>query len=194
MGVAGGGGNTQAPRPATATAATLMRGKNEKIETFHEFKTTGQLVGSDREARPSVQYVQYCVLRNGFETLASMCVREGSSGALGCALIKSQLATATCSMSALARFADSSRTSREVGEVPLPDSCSAANRCYSMISSARTSSVGGILKPRALAALRLMTNSNLVACSIGRSAGLAPLRILSTKVAARRYIGMKSTP
>ena len=72
--------------------------------------------------------------------------------------------------------------------------CSKANRYYSMISPARTSSVGGMIKPRALAALRLMTNSNLVACSIGRSAGLAPLRILSTKVAARRYIGMKSTP
>jgi hypothetical protein len=28
--------------------------------------------------------------------------------------------------------------------------------------------------------LRLMTSSNLVGCSTGRSAGLAPLRILST--------------
>ena len=65
---------------------------------------------------------------------------------------------------------------------------------YSINSSARASSVRGMIKPRALAALRLMTSSNLVACSIGRSAGLAPLRILSTKVAARRYIGMKSTP
>jgi hypothetical protein len=30
--------------------------------------------------------------------------------------------------------------------------------------------------------LRLMTRSNLVGCSTGRSAGLAPLRILSTTV------------
>jgi hypothetical protein len=29
--------------------------------------------------------------------------------------------------------------------------------------------------------LRLMTSSNLVGCSMGRSAGRAPLRILSTK-------------
>ena len=49
-----------------------------------------------------------------------------------------------------------------------------------MISSARCRSGGGIVRPRALAVFRLMTSSNLVGCSTGRSAGLAPLRILST--------------
>src|SRR5262249_10878538 len=53
-------------------------------------------------------------------------------------------------------------------------------------SSARASSEGGIVRPRALAVLRLMTNSNLVGCSMGRSPGLAPLRILSIYSAARR--------
>jgi hypothetical protein len=57
---------------------------------------------------------------------------------------------------------------------------------YSITSSARASSVGGTVRPSALAALRLITNSNLVGCSIGRSVGLAPLRILSTSPAARR--------
>jgi hypothetical protein len=47
-------------------------------------------------------------------------------------------------------------------------------------SSARSSSDCGIVRPSALAVLRLITNSNFVACSTGRSAGLAPLRILST--------------
>ena len=47
-------------------------------------------------------------------------------------------------------------------------------------SSARASTDGGIVRPSALAVLRLMTSSNLVGCSTGRSAGLAPLRILST--------------
>src|SRR4029453_2678584 len=47
-------------------------------------------------------------------------------------------------------------------------------------SSARPSSDGGIVRPRALAVGRLMTNSNFVACSTGRSPGLAPLRIRST--------------
>src|ERR1035437_9814012 len=35
---------------------------------------------------------------------------------------------------------------------------------YSITSSARVSSDGGIVKPSALAVLRLMTNSNLVGC------------------------------
>src|SRR5207245_11130642 len=48
--------------------------------------------------------------------------------------------------------------------------------------------------PSALAVLRLITNSNLVGCSIGRSAGLAPFRILSTWVAARRYESTRSNP
>lgn len=47
-------------------------------------------------------------------------------------------------------------------------------------SSARTSTVCGIVRPSALAVFRLITSSNLFGCSTGRSAGLAPLRILST--------------
>ena len=49
-----------------------------------------------------------------------------------------------------------------------------------MISSARTSTDGGIVRPSALAVFRLMTSSNLIGCWTGRSAGLAPFRILST--------------
>ena len=40
--------------------------------------------------------------------------------------------------------------------------------------------VGGIVRPRASAVFRLMTNSNFMGCSTGRSAGLVPFRILST--------------
>jgi hypothetical protein len=47
-------------------------------------------------------------------------------------------------------------------------------------SSARISTDCGIVSPRAFAVFMLMTSSNLVGCSTGRSAGLAPLRILST--------------
>ena len=39
---------------------------------------------------------------------------------------------------------------------------------------------GGMVRPSASAVLRLMTNSNLLGCSMGRSPGLAPLRSLST--------------
>jgi hypothetical protein len=44
-------------------------------------------------------------------------------------------------------------------------------------SSAWASSIGGISRPSAFAVLRLMTISNFLGCSTGRSAGLVPLRI-----------------
>ena len=47
---------------------------------------------------------------------------------------------------------------------------------YSITSSARARSEGGISIPNAFAVLRLMTSSNLVGCTTGRSAGHAPLR------------------
>src|SRR6266542_376125 len=46
--------------------------------------------------------------------------------------------------------------------------------------SSRAAILVGIVRPICLAAFRLITNSNFVGCSTGRSAGLAPLRILST--------------
>src|SRR5215212_868749 len=48
---------------------------------------------------------------------------------------------------------------------------------HSITSSARASSIGGISRPSALAVLRLITNSNLVGCRMGRSAALVSLRI-----------------
>ena len=44
-------------------------------------------------------------------------------------------------------------------------------------SSAVASSVGGMARPGNLAVWALMTSSNLLACTTGRSAGLAPLRV-----------------
>ena len=49
---------------------------------------------------------------------------------------------------------------------------------YSITLSARPSSGSGMVRPSALAVLRLMTNSTLVDRCTGRSAGLAPFRIL----------------
>src|SRR6266850_5464334 len=51
---------------------------------------------------------------------------------------------------------------------------------YSITLSAAASSVGGTVRPKALAALRLITNSKLVGCWIGKSAGLVPLRTFPT--------------
>jgi hypothetical protein len=49
---------------------------------------------------------------------------------------------------------------------------------YSMTSPARARIDGGTVRPSALAVLRLTTSSKVVGCWTGRSAGLAPLRIL----------------
>ena len=48
---------------------------------------------------------------------------------------------------------------------------------HSIISSASASSFAGISRPSALAALRLITNWNFIACMTGRSAAFSPLRI-----------------
>ena len=70
--------------------------------------------------------------------------------------------------------------------VPKGDICSAANivhlvwAAYSITSSARTSSIGGTSSPSALAVAMLITSSNLVGWSTGRSAGFAPLSMRPT--------------
>jgi hypothetical protein len=108
-------------------------------------------------------------------------VRRGRGRAAACAIGDSDLI-----MSALAPFADSSRTSPEVREVPIPDSCDAANRdCHSITSSATCWRCGGTSSPSALAVLRLMKYWNLVGCSTGSSLGLEPFSTFSTKTAAR---------
>jgi hypothetical protein len=56
---------------------------------------------------------------------------------------------------------------------------------YWITSSARASSVGGTVSPNAFAVWRLTTRRNFTGRPIGKSAGFAPFRILSTKPAAR---------
>src|SRR5262249_10262084 len=58
--------------------------------------------------------------------------------------------------------------------------------CYSITSSAATSSPWGTVMLSALAVLMLITRSNLLGCSTGMSAGFVLRRTLSTKSAARR--------
>src|SRR5262249_36655486 len=48
---------------------------------------------------------------------------------------------------------------------------------HSITSSARPSSVGATSKPSVLAVWALITSSNLVDCTTGRSAGFSPLRM-----------------
>ena len=51
---------------------------------------------------------------------------------------------------------------------------------YLMTLFARERNSGESVSPICFAAFKLMTNSNFVACCTGRSAGLAPFKILST--------------
>jgi len=57
---------------------------------------------------------------------------------------------------------------------------------YSITRSARSRVADETVTPSALAVFMLITKSNIVGRSTGMSAGLAPLRILSTKTGARR--------
>jgi hypothetical protein len=66
------------------------------------------------------------------------------------------------------------------GAGPPPRVYCANGQLHRSTSSAWKRMCRGIVSPRTWAVLRLMTSSNLVGCSTGRSAGLAPLRSLST--------------
>src|SRR6516164_7412478 len=65
---------------------------------------------------------------------------------------------------------------------------------YSITSSAIAITPGGIVRPSALAVLRLITSSNVVGCIIGRSAGLAPLRILPVYTPSCWYAAARLGP
>src|SRR5262249_54732322 len=65
---------------------------------------------------------------------------------------------------------------------------------HSITSSAMASSPGGKLRPNALEVLRLITNSNLLDCRTGRSAGFSPLRIRPVYTPAWRYASVMLAP
>src|SRR6516164_11850777 len=94
-----------------------------------------------------------------------------------------------CSGTIRARFLPS-----EAGLLLAAPASSWRTTCHSITSSAIASSLSGIWTPSALAVLRLITSSNLVGCSTGKSDGSAPLSILSTKPTARRYKSPREAP
>src|SRR5262249_50705627 len=65
---------------------------------------------------------------------------------------------------------------------------------YSITSSARQRTEGGIVRSRDFAVLRFTANSNFVGCSTGSSAGLTPLRTLATMIADCRHIAARLGP
>ena len=82
------------------------------------------------------------------------------------------------SMSALPPTADIGTEAQNVRYVPKAD---VSNRSkagsYSITSSVVASSDDGTVRPRMRAVSTLMTSSNLVACTTGKSAGFSPLRM-----------------
>jgi hypothetical protein len=73
-------------------------------------------------------------------------------------------------------YVDEQTFSARVG---MSQRCPKPEVTYSTTSSARASTVGGMVMSRAFAVFRLKTIKYLDACSTGRSAGLVPLKILS---------------
>jgi len=70
--------------------------------------------------------------------------------------------------------------------IALMGGTAAKERCrYSIASLARASNFSGILGSRILADLRLINSSNFICRSTGMSAGLPPVRLLSTRPAPR---------
>src|SRR5260370_29142673 len=63
---------------------------------------------------------------------------------------------------------------------------------HSITSSAVASSIGGISRPSVFAVLRLIAKLNLVGCSKGSSAGLAPSRIFFNSPATPRIASLGS--
>src|SRR3954467_12392038 len=74
------------------------------------------------------------------------------------------------------------------------DRASFAWRTHSITSSARCCKNEGTSMPIAFAVFRLITSSNFVGCSMGKSAGLVPCNILDTNTALRLYMSDKSAP
>ena len=84
-------------------------------------------------------------------------------------------------MSALPPKADMDWHSNDVCFVPKADIIAVPQiATYSISSSASDRNDAGIVSPSVLEVVRLMTKSNLVSRSTGRSLGLAPLRIRPT--------------
>src|SRR5262249_14416486 len=65
---------------------------------------------------------------------------------------------------------------------------------HSISASARAMSGGGISRPSAFAVFRLMTSSNRVGCSTGRSAGLVSLSTSAVYAPCLRYKSGRCVP
>ena len=100
----------------------------------------------------------------------------------GCAVALLPGSTMSAFVDALGAKADirsnSAKMSKMTRSRHSPPSYDALREIYSITSSARPSIGSGMVRPSALAVLRLMISSTFVDCTTGSSAGLSPLRTL----------------
>jgi len=92
-----------------------------------------------------------------------------------------------CSAKGHVRFTPESghvRSARDVRFGPIAD-------IYSITSSAMERIPAGMVRPSALAVLRLITSSNFVGCNIGKSAAFSPLRTRPTYTPTKWYISVR---
>src|SRR5712664_4108920 len=79
--------------------------------------------------------------------------------------------------------------------VGMPQRCQTRKlRSQSITSSARRRRAGGIWMPKDRAVAELMTNSNAVGCSIGRSLGFAPFKMSAAYVPIFRKVAARLGP
>src|SRR5262249_60699602 len=104
----------------------------------------------------------------------------------------------------LARFAAEPSNQRHPCLLPVrrerPGSCRAAEQrdelaaFHSITSSASASTFAGTMRPSILAVEALMTSSNLLDCTTGKSAGFAPLRMRPVYTPMWRYASTRLAP
>src|SRR5262245_20680935 len=110
------------------------------------------------------------------------------SGARGCLSYPLRQRRRRCAPAARDRLAPSQRATEPAArQRPRPDAENFGGEVsfrylplwsvYSITSSALASSDAGTVRPSIVAVSALMTSSNLVDCTTGKSAGLAPLRM-----------------
>jgi hypothetical protein len=156
-------------------AASEFHGARAHLKNATTELTAGKFPGSVRESIHAVESVAKVLEPSGDFSKAVAAVSSAYS-----------ISSSARAMSLIDASGDSDvRFTPESGHMRCNQGCplwaNSGHQSYSITSSARAISAGGTVRPTALAVLRLITSSNLVGCSTGRSAGVVPLTIWSTK-------------
>ncbi len=159
-----------------------MPGCNLRLDGLDESGSGGFGVKADDEANFTPPSLGSNVNRAHGAIVSSVCVKCNKSDNKTMRNAKGQRGVvATCTENAYRVSAPGLlRASRERPRGRRSAEQSDELAAFHSITSSTSAIVGGTSRPRALAVLRLRTNSYLVGACTGRSAGAAPLRIRPT--------------